>query len=92
MRTTVDLPDDLYRALKVRAALSGVTLRELVRSYLERGLQQPPVTARSQGVCRPPPPVIVAPRGVPIPALSRAAARRLEEREDEARHAGSARR
>lgn len=91
MRTTVDLPDDLYRALKARAALSGVTVRELVRRYLEQGLRQPSTSERAGGR-RQPPPVIVPPRGVPIPALSREATRRLEEREDEARHARSARR
>lgn len=91
MRTTVDLPDDLYRALKARAALSGVTVRELVRRYLEQGLRQPD-TSEGAGGRRQPPPVIVPPRGVPIPAPSRAAMRRLEEREDEARHARSARR
>ncbi|MBI3926759.1 MAG: ribbon-helix-helix protein, CopG family [Armatimonadetes bacterium] len=31
MRTTIDLPDDLYRTLKARAALNRVTLRELIR-------------------------------------------------------------
>jgi hypothetical protein len=30
MKTTIDLPDVLYRRLKVRAAESGVTIRELV--------------------------------------------------------------
>ncbi|HXF71386.1 MAG TPA: ribbon-helix-helix protein, CopG family [Actinomycetota bacterium] len=87
MRITVDLSDDLYRALKARAALSGLTLRELVRRYLEQGLRQPSPPGAGAGRRRPPP-VIVPPRGVPIPALSRAAIRRLEEREDEARPPG----
>src|SRR6516162_6776918 len=30
MRTTLDFPDDLYRSLKARAALSGVPVREIV--------------------------------------------------------------
>lgn len=90
MRTTVDLPDDLYRALKARAALSGTTLRELVRTYLEQGLRNP---SAPRGVARrEAPPVIVPPRGVPIPARSRAELRRLEEAEDEARDGGPARR
>jgi len=87
MRTTIDLPDELYRALKARAALNGVTVRDLVRRYVEQGLQQP---SAPQPGRRQPPPVIIPPRGVPIPALARAELRRLEEEEDEAQHARSA--
>lgn len=90
MRTTVDIPDDLLRALKARAALSGVTLRELVRRLIEQGLRgsepgQPVAPNRVQ-----PPPVIIAPRGVPIPAIPREELRHLEEADDEAKHARSA--
>jgi hypothetical protein len=46
MRTTVDLPDDLYRALKARAALSGTTMRELIRRLIEQGLRRSPLLAR----------------------------------------------
>ncbi len=35
MRTTVDIPDDLYRATKIRAAERGTTVRELVLEGLE---------------------------------------------------------
>ncbi len=35
MRTTVDLPDDIYRAVKVLAAERGTTVRELVLEGLE---------------------------------------------------------
>jgi len=38
MKTTIDLPDVLYRRLKVRAAESGVTIRELVVHGIEREL------------------------------------------------------
>lgn len=92
MRTTIDLPDDLYRALKARAALSGVTLRELVRRLIDQGLRQPAGGQPAGRSRREPPPVIVPPRGVPIPAVSRAELARLEEQDDEARHARSARR
>lgn len=30
MRTTVDIPDPLYREMRVRAATEGTTLRELI--------------------------------------------------------------
>lgn len=90
MRTTIELPDELYRALKARAALSGVTMRDLVRRYLEQGLKQPGVPSDTRPGQRQPPPVIIAPQGVPIPALSRAELHRLEEAEDEVKHARSA--
>jgi plasmid stability protein len=41
MRTTLDLPDDLMRNLKARAALEGRSLRDLVLALVERGLQAP---------------------------------------------------
>jgi len=88
MRTTIDIPDDLYRTLKARAGLSGITLRVLVQQLIEQGLRMPrdQVPRRRHA----PPPVIIAPRVVPIPALSRDEIRRIEEEEDEARHAGLA--
>ena len=76
MRTTIDLPDDLYRALKARAGLTGITLRQLLLLLLECGLRAPASEAPARGQA--PPPVIIPPRGVPIPALSRAELARLE--------------
>lgn len=38
MRTSVDLPDPLFRHLKARAALEGRSLRELMVQLIERGL------------------------------------------------------
>jgi len=71
VRTTIDLPEDLYRALKARAALTGVTLRELVRRLIEQGLGRP-VGEKRPADHRDPPPVIIPPRGKPIPAVPRA--------------------
>lgn len=87
MRTTIDLPDDLYRALKARAALSGVTMRDLVRRLVEQGLRQPIGAIEAPAVRRDPPPVIIPPHKVPIPAISLSRLRRFEEEEDEAGHA-----
>ncbi|MBP6406834.1 MAG: hypothetical protein KA335_14350 [Ramlibacter sp.] len=42
MRTSLDFPDHLFRHLKARAALEGTTLRDLVLSLIERGLNAPP--------------------------------------------------
>lgn len=38
MRTSLDVPDDLFRYLKTRAAAEGSTLRELVLTLVQRGL------------------------------------------------------
>lgn len=90
MRTSIDIPDDLYRNLKARAATKGITLRTLILRLVEIGLRhqdsrRAPVSGRSE-----PPPVIIPPRGETIPALTRAQLRRLEEEEDEASYGGSA--
>ncbi|MGA2752580.1 MAG: hypothetical protein ABSE53_02345 [Terracidiphilus sp.] len=39
MRTTVDMPDETYREVKVMAAEQGVTVRELVLEGLEMVLR-----------------------------------------------------
>jgi len=41
MRTSLDIPDPLFRHLKARAALEGSTLRDLVLSLVQRGLSNP---------------------------------------------------
>jgi hypothetical protein len=49
MRTTVDLPDDLFRQAKARAALQGRALKDLVAEALKLLLQKPgsePSTSR----------------------------------------------
>lgn len=38
MRTTIELPDTLYRQIKARAALEGLPVKALVRDLLQRGL------------------------------------------------------
>lgn len=85
MRTTIDLPDDLYRTLKARAALKGITLRALIQGMLERGLS---LEHQAPGD-RDPPPVIVPPRGVILPAVP---LREVQEDEDVAKHVRSSRR
>ena len=53
MRTTLDLPDDLFRRVKAKAALEGASLKETLARYIESGLRQPaelghPPAARSK--------------------------------------------
>ncbi|HET9784857.1 MAG TPA: hypothetical protein VFP94_07870 [Terriglobales bacterium] len=80
MRTTVDLPDSVYRSLKVKASMQGVTFKKLLLEYVERGLREPEhATKRGR---KDEPPVIIPPTGQPIPLLSANEIRRLEEIED----------
>jgi plasmid stability protein len=47
MKTTIDLPPDLVRALKIRAVNEGRKLKELAADLLHRGLAEhggPPTT------------------------------------------------
>jgi hypothetical protein len=38
MKTTIDIPEPLYRKAKVKAAVQGVTLREIVLAALEKDI------------------------------------------------------
>ena len=40
MRTTLDLPDGLFREVKAKAALDGTRLKDLLTRYVESGLRQ----------------------------------------------------
>jgi hypothetical protein len=42
MRTSIDIPDALFRAAKTRAAVEGRTLRELMLEGLSLAVQKPP--------------------------------------------------
>jgi hypothetical protein len=81
MRTTIDLPDELYRSLKARAAVQGTTLRELVVDLIERGLHPTPDrrSARAASVALP---VAIPATGVPFAALTNAELAQIEAEED----------
>lgn len=64
MRTTIDLPDPMLRQLKSRAALEGTTLKALVQSLVERGLNAPPSAPR--GALRSPLPSMGTGRPLPL--------------------------
>lgn len=50
MKATFDLPDDLLRSMKIRAAEEGRKLKDVVTDLLRRGLDHgaPPPVARSR--------------------------------------------
>jgi hypothetical protein len=70
MRTTLDLPDSLFARLKARAASESVTLKCLLRSYVEQGLSaSPPAAAQRSAATLP---KLNSPLGIPSNALSNA--------------------
>ena len=40
MRTTIDIPDETYRKLKVKAAIEGDTLRQIVLRAIQAEIEQ----------------------------------------------------
>jgi hypothetical protein len=86
MRTTLDLPDPLFKEVKTRAVQQGVKLKDLLAAYIEAGLRAPQ-TQEKDAVPRPHPhPLPVGiPRipGTPLhPALSNADLYAVLEEED----------
>jgi hypothetical protein len=43
MRTTLDIPDEVYRRLKVKAAVDGETVRKIALRGILREIDEPPV-------------------------------------------------
>lgn len=84
MRTTLDLPDPLFRTLKSRAALDGVSLKELVVGYLQLGLSQSAPSAAA-GQRAPFPVLIDGPLNIPVEQLSNAGIHALLDAEDDER-------
>jgi hypothetical protein len=83
MRTTIDLPDPLLRQVKARAALEGLTLKELITNYVVHGLRQDLELRSAQTRTRSAPPMIAkAAIGKPILALSASELADLEIQED----------
>ena len=56
MRTTIELPDELLRQAKARAAIAGISLREFFIAAVEQRL------SAAQGKVRRPPPTIDGPQ------------------------------
>jgi hypothetical protein len=68
MRTTVELPDPLFRELKIRAAFEGRSLKSLMRELLERRLRQPVTHDAPETRTRSAPPSIST--GFPFPLVA----------------------
>ena len=65
MRTTLDLPDPLFRSLKARAAVDGKSLKDLFIEFAQQGLARRESAVQAP---RSPFPVLVASNGKPAPS------------------------
>jgi hypothetical protein len=86
MRTTLDLPDALFKEVKTRAVQQGVTLKELLAIYIEAGLRSssaPKTTAAPGGKQHPLPVGIPRVPDAPLhPAMTNAELHAILEAED----------
>ena len=78
MRTTLDLPDELFRQVKAKAALEGTKLKQLLTRYVERGLREAGQPPRRRSNL----PVIKRRGKLVIPNLTARRQNKLEEEED----------
>ncbi len=82
MRTTVDLPDEVFRQAKAQAALQGMTFKDLIARFVRQGLrngfQQEQKTERRR---RSEPPIARAATGRPLPVFSSAELHRILDEE-----------
>ena len=87
---TIDIPDEAFRLLKTRAALSGMTVPELIRRLLRAGLRNPDgqTDSRRRGKL----PTIASKSNWVVPNLSSRVQQKLDEAEDLVRIARSSRR
>ena len=53
MRTTVDIPDSIYRELKSRAAIEGTTVKELILQGVTVRLQAPKPRPKTRRLTEP---------------------------------------
>lgn len=93
MRTTIDLPDELFREAKTRAVQQGTTLKKLMIQFVRSGLGARALNADASPVRRPAPPVAIRriPGQRPLSALTNAEIQALLEDEEvqSARRAGA---
>lgn len=80
MRTTLDLPDALFRKVKAKAAMEGVSLKQLLTDYVHKGLEDKPSARRQSRRSKVP---IIKRRGhYVIPNLTPELQTRLEQEDD----------
>ena len=81
MRTTLDLPDPLFRELKARAAQQGVKMKQLLAVFIENGLRGGKL-AVGHSTARSPLPIARRATGNAIRALNNAQIAQIFDSED----------
>jgi hypothetical protein len=91
MKTTIEIPDDLFRQAKAKAALEGMRLRDLIERGLRLVLETPPSSQQSGRRAAFP---LIRASGNPSPLDAEQVAAALTEMDeaDAQRHASSVRR
>lgn len=64
MKTTMDLPDELMREVKLRAVMQGRTIKDLVTEYLSQCVGMAPRADADQPFSSPM--VLIGSRGLPV--------------------------
>lgn len=82
MRTTIDLPDDLLRQVKAKAAIDGMKLKDLIIHYVEQGLKGAPSPTAPLRRQRSELPVARAATGHTLAALTNAEIQRILDKEE----------
>ena len=82
VRTTFDLPDELFRQAKAKAALEGTKLKDLITRFIEAGLRQPTSPSAAIVPRRSKFPVIRNSGKRPVPSLKPRLQARLDAKED----------
>ena len=77
MRTTIELPDELFRQAKSRAALDGLKLKDLIARYVEQGLRGAAPSVPSRRPRRSELPVARPATGRSLPPLTNADIQRI---------------
>jgi hypothetical protein len=84
MRTTIDLPDELLRQVKAKAALDGMKLKDLITCYVEQGLKGAPPRTAPLRRRRSELPVARAATGRTLPALTNLEIQQILDKEEAA--------
>ena len=92
MRTTVDIPDDLYREVKAKAAHQGVKLKEMLERFIRHGLESDGLFGDSSRAKRCPLPIIIPSAGTKLPAYTNAELFAILDDEDAERYIDQIRR
>jgi hypothetical protein len=82
MRTTLDLPNPLFRELKAQAARKSMKMKELLATYVEAGLYGRSSSRPEGHSPRSPLPVARRSTGITLPALTNAQAQHLLDEDD----------